>query len=92
MEVDGVGIGNSSHHTVDIEVELWDCSGDHKYAYDLFLFIVHLLTSNATAAWNFLDCPAGIYLLKVNNRNNRTRCEICSELTIKTPSFWCLYC
>ena len=29
--------------------------------------------------------PAGIYLLKVNNRNTRTRCEICSMLTIKTP-------
>ena len=30
-------------------------------------------------------CPAGIYLLKAKNRNTRTRCEICSELTIKTP-------
>ena len=30
-------------------------------------------------------CPTGIYLLKVNNRNTRTRCEICSKLTIKTP-------
>ena len=30
----------------------------------------------------------GIYLLKVNNRNSRTRCEICSELTIKTPETW----
>ena len=29
--------------------------------------------------------PAGVYLLKVNNRNTRTRCEICSKLTIKTP-------
>ena len=29
--------------------------------------------------------PAGIYLLKVNNRNTRTRCEICSKVTIKTP-------
>ena len=29
--------------------------------------------------------PAGIYLLKVNNRSTRTRCEICSKLTIKTP-------
>ena len=28
--------------------------------------------------------PVGIYLLKVNNRNTRTRCEICSKLTIKT--------
>ena len=35
--------------------------------------------------------PAGICLLKVNNRNTRTRCEICLELTIKTPkrSQWC---
>ena len=29
--------------------------------------------------------PISIYLLKVNNRNTRTRCEICSKLTIKTP-------
>ena len=26
-----------------------------------------------------------IYLLKVGNRNTRTRCEICSKLKIKTP-------
>ena len=32
-----------------------------------------------------LPIPAGIYLLKVNNRNTRTRCEICSKLTINTP-------
>ena len=30
--------------------------------------------------------PSGIYLLKVGNRNARTRYEICSELTIKTPT------
>ena len=29
--------------------------------------------------------PAVIYLLKVNNKNTRTKCEICSKLTIKTP-------
>ena len=28
--------------------------------------------------------PADIYLLKVNNRNTSTRCEICLKLTIKT--------
>ena len=27
-------------------------------------------------------CPADIYLLKVNNRNTRIRCEICSKLTL----------
>ena len=38
-------------------------------------------------SWKHLNTaiPAGIYLLKVNNRNTRTRCEICSKLTIKTP-------
>ena len=45
----------------------------------------------------FLDNPAGIYMFKVNNRNTKTRCRICSKLTIKAPerpqpSFWCLYC
>ena len=38
----------------------------------MFFYIVH-------------DYPAGNYMLKVNNRNTRTRCEICSKLTIKTP-------
>ena len=31
------------------------------------------------------DHSAGIYLLKVNNRNTRTSCEICLKLTIKIP-------
>ena len=31
------------------------------------------------------DDSAGIYLLKVNNRNIRIRFEICSELTWNTP-------
>ena len=40
--------------------------------------------------------PSRHYLLKVNNRNTRTRCEICPKLTIKTPErclaiFCCLY-
>ena len=35
--------------------------------------------------------PGGIYLLKINNRNTRARCEICSDLTIKIPErrHWC---
>ena len=28
--------------------------------------------------------PAGNYMFKVNNRNTRARCEICSKLTIRT--------
>ena len=37
------------------------------------------------------DFPAGIYLLKVNNRNTRTKCEICSKLTIKTTERYFLH-
>ena len=32
--------------------------------------------------------PVGIHLLKVNNRNTRTRCEMCSKLTIKKQSWY----
>ena len=34
---------------------------------------------------NVRSYPVGIYLFKVNNRNTRTRCEICLKLAIKTP-------
>ena len=40
--------------------------------------------------------PAGDYMFKVNFRNTRAICEICSKLKIKTSKwcalFWCLYC
>ena len=42
-------------------------------------------THQKTKNRHFRLNPAGIYLLKVNNRNTRTRCEICSKFTIKTP-------
>ena len=29
--------------------------------------------------------PVGIYLFKVNNRDTRKRCEVCSKLTRKAP-------
>ena len=48
----------------------------------VFLFMsVHL---DSAKHWNQVN-SAGIYLLKVNKRNTRTRCEICSELTVVTP-------
>ena len=36
---------------------------------------------NVKHSWMY---PAGIYLLKINNRNTRTRCEICSKLKMKS--------
>ena len=35
----------------------------------------------------YTNNPIGNYMFKVNNRNTRTRCEICSKLTIKKPEF-----
>ena len=31
-----------------------------------------------------MNLPAGNYMFKINNRNTRTRCEICSKLKVKT--------
>ena len=36
---------------------------------------------------DLITISVGIYLLKVNIRNTRTRCETCSKLM---ASFWCL--
>ena len=40
-----------------------------------------------TFFWNIFDgsLAANIYLFKVNNRNPRKSCEMCSNLTVKTP-------
>ena len=35
--------------------------------------------------------PGGNYMFKVNNRNNRTKYEICSQLKIDTPERRRLY-
>ena len=45
----------------------------------LYQNFLYSLTQKATSF------PAGIYQLKVNNRNTRARYDICSNLTIKTP-------
>ena len=45
----------------------------------------HLALKTLSTENKDLHNPANIYLLKLNNRNTRKRCEICSELTIKTP-------
>ena len=44
-----------------------------------FVVSFHILSSHAEAY------PAGIYLLKFNNRDTRIRSATCSKLTIKIP-------
>ena len=48
--------------------------------------------SNVVSRLNLEHNPAGNYMFNVNNRNTRTRSEICSKLTIKIPEQrqWCL--
>ena len=36
---------------------------------------------------SYTKAPAGNYMFKVNNRNTRKKCEICSKLRIKTPEW-----
>ena len=35
--------------------------------------------------WVFRIKVSGNYMFEVNNKNTKTKCEICSKLTIKTP-------
>ena len=46
----------------------------------IYLFLLRLLLPV-----NTFSIPVGTHLFKVNNKNNRTMCEICLKLTIKTP-------
>ena len=68
-----------------------------------FFFTMRLI-KNAQVAPFYTTCsilaletsehPTDIYLFKVNNRNIRKRCKICSKSTIKTMTsmtFWCFY-
>ena len=44
-----------------------------------------LLATSEESIWGIFLTKFGIYMFKVSNRITRTRCEICSKLTIKTP-------
>ena len=61
--------------------------------FPFYTLLKHEKTSGFMKYWPEIgeySNTACIYLLKVNNRNSGTRCEICSKLTI--TSFWFLYC
>ena len=56
-----------------------------KFLYHHHTIKIIKSTCNIISSNVWWSLPAGIYLFKVSNRNTRTRCEICSKLTIKTP-------
>ena len=50
----------------------------------VLLHLAHLAPSSPKPSIFWLSAfPVGNYVIKVNNRNTRTRCGICSKLTIK---------
>ena len=61
--------------------------GAIQKVYHLHNSIFHSIPfhSTCTTLCPFYSFPAGNYMFKVGNRNTRTRCEICSRLTIKIP-------
>ena len=76
----------AGNFTINTSVEF--CRAANKYV--LLMKPLFRQTSDILDEQNNIDYspsirPAGIYLLKVNNRNTRARCEICSKLTINTP-------
>ena len=44
-----------------------------------------ILGRNPLNSYLWPNFPVSFYLFKVNNRNRRKRCEICSKVTTKTP-------
>ena len=72
---------NSRH-----KLTVWDGSSGHGQVLGPFSFagnVTYLKVINV----EILYYPVGIYLLKVNNKNTRTRYETLSKLTIKTPEW-----
>ena len=55
------------------------------YVLTMFPKLRKVNIQNDLNLFRFYSIPAGIYLLKFNNRNTRTWCEICSKLITKTP-------
>ena len=58
-----------------LPTKLWN------WSWDFAVIVLHHRNTIFESSFS----PASIYLPKVNNRNTRTKCEICSKLTIKTP-------
>ena len=56
-----------------------------KMFYRQLPFLSFVLIVGSMSKFCLVIYPAGIYLLKVNYRTTRTRCEICLKLIIKIP-------
>ena len=75
-----------AHFNSLTNIQTYNCSLHQKYLPRLFnriVFNYQIFTHWDSVLIAFDHIPSGNYLFKVNNRNTRTRCEICSKLTMK---------
>ena len=62
----------------------------YSFIYLFICLFIYLFLSSEVDGEIFVKVthfPANIYLVRVNHRNNRKRCGICSKSTIKTPEW-----
>ena len=58
-----------------------------SYSVNFAKFFKTTFSQNISRKQGSTSIPDSIYLLKVNKRNTKTRCEICSKLTITLAYF-----
>ena len=51
----------------------------------LYYYFINSFNVDVFCGYRKITYPAGNYMFKVKKKNTRTRSEICSKLTIKTP-------
>ena len=81
-EFQGNNMDLSSHLNV-LTSGIWYSSNKYKFPNMQLKSLEESLGINLFSV-KISDFPANIYLFKLNNRNTRKRCEVCSKLTIKT--------
>ena len=88
-----IKVGSKKWQTILIPRNLQVCFVFTLEIFPLYLFnklfcniAISLIENHTELAYLLMEhVPANISLVKVNNKNTRKRCEICSKLTIKTP-------
>ena len=84
-----VKLSISTPLTTFTKISILDVWQDSEYASASSVFAIRK-TGCGVGSESRINHPASIYLFKVNNRNTRKRCEMCSKVTIKTPK-WHLF-
>ena len=72
------------YSSIGLVTALYERGLQFKPSWSLMQFVIFFRWLTISHKQFIIIISAGIYLLKVNIRNTKTRCEICSKLTTKT--------